>query len=454
MAKANKAANLKSEQAETPGKKPGSQLSLFNLVTGTPPPKPSDYQEPKRQSNLQSVKTADGSSIKVVPLFKPGKNITNIYNETIYGSGTLRRIINSQVRMVSGERLNLYVNDKLIDDKELEQGPLRNFFLGAPGQPGLVSTWGSFILEYISYGNACGFLWENAGEFYFEKMPIEDSRLVDGEPMVYYKKDLDKGQNKNPAIVSPLYPMVYESNNVNLTAFWSKQEAAGYDVYGLPDWIGALYAAILEYMSLRYNVGIFKNGHLMKGLLTIIGMIEDESERAKIANSLKSGLQDDGFFNQILIHFAATKESAPEFKEMGQSSNDGEFTKLIDIVQRLIINHAGWYPSLCAQILPGSLGNMQQMKNESKAAKFLFVDPLQVKLTREILNPLAFEVSNRLGQDIRFEIQEVSIPVDIDKDVASDQERRIESGLPENAPDDHTFNHRTTRNVQQMPNPS
>jgi hypothetical protein len=192
------------------------------------------------------------------------------------------------------------------------------------------------------------------------------------------------------------------------TSLWIKDDAPGYDHYGLPSWLPSKIFGMLEYSSAYYNLDNFDNNMSPGGLLAIGGTHSDE-EIKKIGRDLNRAYTGKGKQGRILVIGSETGMPDQDFKPFN-THKDGSFIDLIDNSIERIIASNEWDGALLGINKSGTLGKGGSYLNELYQQKVrTVIRPLHRKLKDEFLTPLCEIANEWLGT--KWDVNKMDIAV-------------------------------------------
>lgn len=147
-------------------------------------------------------------------------------------------------------------------------------------------------------------------------------------------------------VLQPETPLVYQPEDIVFMAQYDPQQ----QVYGLPDYIGGIHAALLNSEATLFRRKYYHNGAHLGGILyTNDPNMTDEVEE-EIAAQLESS-KGIGNFRTILVNIPNGGAEGIKFIEMGDISAKDEFANVKNISAQDILN-AHRFPAGLAGIIP------------------------------------------------------------------------------------------------------
>ena len=195
-----------------------------------------------------------------------------------------------------------------------------------------------------------------------------------------------KNWNYINAKTVPLYPTwEADDNGIERTCIHIANYTPGFDYYGIPDWISALFFSSLEYMAGRWNQSKIENGYTLSGVLQFFGAVSEEQAN-KIVKDAKDRLTGLGNNSGLLIQVLSDESMKATFTSMEKEGRDGEFLELATVAAQEIITAHRWTAALAGVAIAGKLGTNQTVLQEFQMVQNTVIKPMQNKLLAKFVN--------------------------------------------------------------------
>lgn len=190
--------------------------------------------------------------------------------------------------------------------------------------------------------------------------------------------------------VLPIYPN-FTTGAVKRSIIHVKNYAAGFDYYGLPDWIAARAWAEIEYRIPKYNISKFKNGFVPSAILQFFGALT-EDEAKKILQGLDATFTDTGKNSKIFAQ-VLRDERYKLNAQILEDKSEGNFLQLATLASQALVTANRWTMSLAGFATSGKLGTNQQIRDEVEFVTNSVIKPTRRLFLSKILNPYIKELS-------------------------------------------------------------
>lgn len=252
----------------------------------------------------------------------------------------------------------------------------------------LLSEIANLIQNYLSSGNAYleVVLSEVAGERYASiySHDFMQCRYIATRPgedkIVALSKAWDWGYlTKYPPELVNVYPNFTQMEDGTLrTIIHLKNREAGYQWYGLPPSISALYHMYMEYQQGDYTVDALANRFVGDVFMELEGDPEvDEEENPDFRRRLESQHTNRGKRSRVVLRFRPPGSSDAVIHEF-EHNTDHEYQEFIsENSERQIMKAHGWHTVLLGVPQPGRLGNQSEFKDIYQVKYKTIIQPLQ-----------------------------------------------------------------------------
>jgi len=184
-----------------------------------------------------------------------------------------------------------------------------------------------------------------------------------------------------------LYPRWTEADEygVERTVIHIANYVPGFDYYGIPGWVAALFFATLEYMGGRWNQSKIENGYTPSGVLQFFGAVTEEEGKAIVADAKKRllGIGNNG---GLLIQVLSDDSLKAVFTPVESKTNEGEFLELMQASSQAIITAHRWIPELAGVQTAGKLGDSQSILQGFQMVQNTVIKPKQSVLLNRFVN--------------------------------------------------------------------
>jgi capsid portal protein len=337
------------------------------------------------------------------------KNLMSLLNN----STTLRNVTNAKTAFTLGDGFQAVEADtipilksikklvrKFSGDSNKLQGLNDCLTMVNPAGETLEDVSNKIIFDFCAFGNA-----------FAELVKTTES----GQPVVYlyhvpvYKVGLEKqnkrGFSENFGIcqdwqnlgnkaenieVVPRYPQ-FSKGAAKRSIIHLKQYAAGFDYFGLPEWISARLWANIEYRIPKYNITKFKNGFVPSAIMQFFGAM-NEDEAAELIKGIDATFSDTGKNSKIFAQ-VLRDESYKADVQILEDKNAGSFLDLNKLASQAIVTASRWTMSLAGFATSGKLGTNQQIRDEIELVTNTVIKQIRRLYLQKIANVFIKELS-------------------------------------------------------------
>lgn len=170
-----------------------------------------------------------------------------------------------------------------------------------------------------------------------------------------------------------------------------KNDAPGYEYYGMPDNVSSLPWQILEYKAARYNIDIIDNNLIVGGVIFLEGNVSQE-EGKKVGKDIIYTHTGDGKRGRWTV-VTGGKDIAKSSMQQFDTKADGSFLKLDDNVESKIVDANNWDATLYGQHAAGGLGSngFAYLSSIFDTKNKTVIEPTQNLIMEDLLSPF-FEI--------------------------------------------------------------
>ncbi len=291
----------------------------------------------KRQPTSNKRKMSLITLGKPEPILTTGTDYRDIWYDNEYDHYTLpiERLALAQLINLNGQHGGvLYARHNMIASDYLRGGLTHDEFRAA-------------IFDYLTFGDVAILKVRNGWGDVIDLTPLpalytrvrksgEYVVLQDGEPLVYPEEDI----------------------------IFIRQYDPQQQVYGLPDYIGGIHAALLNSEATIFRRRYYHNGAHTGGILytTDSNMTDEVEEEIERQLSESKGI---GNFSTILVNIPGGDEKGVQFIQMGDIGANDEFANVKNISAQDVLNAHRFPAGLAGQIPQnaGGLGDPEKARN-------------------------------------------------------------------------------------------
>ena len=332
-------------------------------------------------------------------------------NSVINHSPTNRAIIRTKANMIAGDGLvaiqgnanalfkSLAKANVSVDDPKILAAlndKLRS--VNSDGQS-LLDVLSQLATDFVTYGNAYFGMAKAKNDVFCYAIPFQEGKLKkrdkDGDLTVLgVSKDWDITLANKPREVEdiPLYPKWSESEDgVQRTVVHLKEYAPGFDYYGLPEWISALFYVEMEYRVAKFNASKFENGFIPSGVLNLYGAKTTEEAKPMI-DAVKKQFTGTGKNGGLMVQVLRDNTYKAEFVKI-EDTSEGAFLELANVSAQAIVSAHRWTMALAGFATKGKLGSNEQIRMEFEIVQNTVIRPIQQLILRKCLNVYMSELA-------------------------------------------------------------
>lgn len=189
-----------------------------------------------------------------------------------------------------------------------------------------------------------------------------------------------------------------DDDGIERCAIHIKNEASGYEHYGLPENISCLPQQILEYKGARYNIDNFENNMVVGGVMFINGDVTD-TEAREIGKDLIYSHTGDGKTGRWTVLKGKNIDAAKCGIQSFDTKKEGSFLELDKNSENKIIDANNWDSALYGQHESKGLGNggFSYISAVYEIKKETVIKPLQRHIKEDLIVPLFYLYDEHMG---------------------------------------------------------
>ncbi len=296
------------------------------------------------------------------------------------------RCCNLKAQVVSGLGYGIFpIKEGLKEDEEYHK--LKEFLERPNPDETIFEILNKFWIDYEALGNAY----------------LEVVRNLKGEVAEIYHipaYTMRKAKNK------PGYYQVRNGNTVYLKRFNDENDEADSEVihlksyypksdyYGIPDFLPALFAAVLDRHANTFNQSFFDNNAIPAMVMVVKGAVLSEEVKQTIGDFFRSQYQGSDKAHRLLQITVETDDAEITFEKLMPEIKEASFLDLRRMNRDEIIAAHGVPPRLLGVMSAGQLGGRSEAFAQMQIFKETVINPRQRRL-EHMLNRLV-----RLGLSI------------------------------------------------------
>lgn len=166
--------------------------------------------------------------------------------------------------------------------------------------------------------------------------------------------------------------------------FYYKPYSPGNVYYPIPEYVGAISWANLDYLVSSFHTANLENGFFPSLFINMNNGIPDPERADEIYSDLMQQFKGESKAGKIILNYSNGKETAPEVTVLNNNDNDTKFTDLANLILQQLLS--GWRvtsPELVGIKTPGQLGN-QNIVEQQELFYNLVIKPKQDVIENKI----------------------------------------------------------------------
>lgn len=199
---------------------------------------------------------------------------------------------------------------------------------------------------FISYGNAYTQVAESQGLLFFFKQDPTKPRIAKDLKSFYlssFWRDIRSSETWNnsqyPVTTIPVFNKNTTTRNAQLVHI--KNDVEESDYYGLPDHIGALKWADIEYRIPTHNINKFDNGFMPSGILSMFGDPPKGMTEQQYVEQARAKFTGEDNNDKLIVELLDSKDQQAIWNEFARDK-DGEFQSLQNLAVQNIVTAHRW----------------------------------------------------------------------------------------------------------------
>lgn len=340
-----------------------------------------------------------------VRFFNSGDDLLKTIVSVVHNSPTCASIIQQKVNLAMGDGLLVYkgragsIFQALARQQKAvtSDAKLRRLdeMLGSVNLDGhtAMDVMQKALTDYFTFGNAYIMLsrGKKDGPVYARHVPFPTGRLHrKNEEGVVDRMAICadwKNWNATDAKQFAVFPAWSKDDDdgVERSVIHIASYQSGFDYYGVPEWVSALFFATLEYMIGRRNQSRLTNSNIPAGILQIFGAAS-EQEAEQILKDAKDRFVGIGKNAGLLIQVMSEAGVEAKFTPIENTPMEGELLELAAVCAQEIITAHRWTTALAGVATSGKLGSNQQLIQEFQYVQAVTIKPVQKLFLSAFLN--------------------------------------------------------------------
>jgi len=352
------------------------------------------------EKESKQIKTGTNSAIEIAPIY-PFSQLLNLYKMNTYHQRAMR--VKAALTCLLGFNLFTDDTDKTPDKTYNDIMDWLKSHSSYAGQPIALSLF-NFCLDYEIYGNAALEIVRNKKglisevyhlpmkncvlkrEYYNNKRIINLIQKVDGKATRFWEFSKRENLNENEYII------------------WKNYSPLD-DWYGVPEYLPALAAMVLDYSATRFNINRFDNNMVIESIITVIGAAFGDTTEKNIRDFFKQnfkGVDNAGKSLLLQLPDATKNEVDIKIEKIASEIKEASYRLLRQDNKEEIIAAHGVPPRLVGIMNASQLGGTGEMKEQMRMFRDLTILPRQMML-EYILNELV--LSNAFPENKKWKIK-------------------------------------------------
>ena len=374
-----------------------------------------------------------------IPFFKDSENayINDLAKRTRQ-SPTLSAILQSKVNYTKGSGFTILRDGQPVEVDSLPQAAQDWLMSCNSLNQSFHDVFGDIVMNWVYYGNVYPEI--ERKEFdggTFVAPFVQDAtkiRINKAKTVAYissFWREIGTGNSpddrKTPVATIDLWDGEIDSN-ADRFLIHKRRRVSEFDFYGLPDYIGSLKDADIEYLVDTFNLTKLRKGFFPSALIQMVGDAPEGMSAEEYVQEIKDRFTGEENNDGLLVELLDTSEQFANV-QLFDTEEQGEFVDLEKSAIDGIIRGNRWFPALAGLETSGKLGSNQELINQWRIVMNNVVIP-------EYQNP-CLDIANTILKLAGFEF-EVTItnkpPIGIDdrvepSDVMTVNEQREALGL-------------------------
>jgi hypothetical protein len=261
-------------------------------------------------------------------------------------SGTHGAILNDKLTFASGDSLTFSKGGEIIPFDKLDNKIKAYIESVNKFDDSLHEIIISILRGYIFSGNGYCQVAESNGMVFFFKQDFTKPRISKNQDEWYLSsfwrdiKSSDTWDNRQyPVETIPSFIKSNTTKKARLVHIKADTEESDY--YGLPDHIGALKWADIEYRIPTYNISKFDNGFMASGILSMFGESPKGMTEQEYVEKIRDKFTGEDKEQKVIVELLDSPDQAAKWNEFSKDK-DGEFQGLQDLAVQNIVTAHRW----------------------------------------------------------------------------------------------------------------
>ena len=350
-----------------------NEVSSLIIKTGNRNNPYSDLLNNTQIRKHSSQKKGRSEILSIYPPYSFDK-LAELYELNSYHARSLQ--LKAALTCMTGFRLVSDLNTKERDDDySMISDWIENHSVYA-GQP-FITTVYNFCLDREIFGNSFFEIVRNnkneAGGFYH--IPTKNCRLIkDGE----FVKLIQEISGEKTEFLPFRKNEGAGSEYIMLKSYHPKSL-----FYGLPDYIPALAAIVLDRSAMKFNIKRFDNNMVLEHIITVVGAAFGTAARKDIKDFFTNnfaGLDNAGKSLLLEVDGKNKNDVGIEVHKVSSEVKEGSYLELRKDIKEEIIAAHGVPPRLVGIAAAGQLGGTAEVKEQMRMFRDIVIKPRQAEV--------------------------------------------------------------------------
>jgi len=153
--------------------------------------------------------------------------------------------------------------------------------------------------------------------------------------------------------------------------------------YGLPDYIAALAAIVLDRSAVKFNIKRFDNNMVMEHIITVVGAAFGSGAKKDIKEFFTNnfaGIDNAGKSLLLEVDGRSKNDVGIDVHKVSSEIKEGSYLELRKEIKEEIIAAHGVPPRLVGIAVPGQLGGSAEVKEQLRMFRDIVIKPRQREL--------------------------------------------------------------------------
>lgn len=335
--------------------------------------KAASISSPNVPKEKTSERAKQDSHTKWVNFFTDTDNIfPNDLAKRARRSATHGAVLRSKIIYATGQGFEYFIND---EPTELED----DWTNDVDGErTSLHELYQQIQHNYISIGNAYIEVQRSGDSWFLFPHDATKIRLGKDRKKAYISAFWREIQLGEATTLAPVKEIELWNGKVDTKQkrflIHLKQTANEYDYYGVPEYVGVLQWADIEYRIPNYNLTRFDNGFFPSALITLKGNPPQGMTAQKFVEKVKDNFTGEGNNDKMFVQLVSDESQTADIFEFS-GVKEGEFKELQELATSKIINGHRWFPELAGIQTAGKLSGAKEIRNQYEIALNSLIKP-------------------------------------------------------------------------------